>query len=230
MNSVAIITARGGSKRIPKKNIRNFCGKPIIAYSIEAALNCCYFDTVMVSTDDEEIAAVAREYGAEVPFFRSCNTSDDYATTADVLLEVIQEYQKRGKYFDYHCCIYPTAPFITSEKLCRAFDTIISQNAEYVATFAKYSVPPQWRCVMDKNSNMHFAEPDTLLTRSQDLEDMYYDAGQFYIYKTEAFMTNNGNMNGKVLGLVVPETEVQDIDDYDDWKMAEIKYKMMMAR
>lgn len=143
MRKIAIITARGGSKRIPKKNIREFCGLPIIAYSIKAALKCGLFDVVMVSTDSEEIAAVAKGYGAAVPFMRSAATSDDYATTADVLAEVIGEYRARGEEFDTMCCIYPTAPFVTAEKLTRAYETFAAADAEMLEPVVPFSYPPQ---------------------------------------------------------------------------------------
>ena len=142
MSSVAIITARGGSKRIPRKNIKEFCGKPIIAYSIEAALKAELFDEVMVSTDDAEIAEVARKYGAQVPFMRSAKNSDDYATTADVLSEVLEIYEQQGKFFDIMCCIYPTAPFVTSEKLQKAYEAFLEYGRETVVPVVSFSFPP----------------------------------------------------------------------------------------
>ena len=143
MNNLAIITARGGSKRIPKKNIREFCGKPIIAYSILAALESKLFSEVMVSTDDLEIAEIAKQYGANVPFLRSEKTSDDFATTRDVLVEVLTEYEKRGQVFDHMCCIYPTAPFVTAQKLKVAYDTMIEHDADDISPMVRYSYPPQ---------------------------------------------------------------------------------------
>lgn len=230
MKSIAIITARGGSKRIPRKNIKEFCGKPIIAYSIEAALNSKLFDEVMVSTDDEEIAEIAREYGAAVPFMRSEATSNDFATTADVLLEVLSEYKKIGKEFDYHCCLYPTAPFVTAEKLREAMSLIMSNDADCVAPYAQFSVPPQWRAEIDDNGYVTFEEPDLLVVRSQDLPSMYYDPGQFYLYNTKNYVANNGRITNKMSAIKVSEMEVQDIDNIDDWKMAEIKYNMMISK
>ena len=230
MKTIAIITARGGSKRIPRKNIKEFCGKPIIAYSIEAAIKSNIFDEVMVSTDDNEIAEIAREYGAVVPFMRSEATSNDYATTADVLLEVLSEYRKLGKEFDYHCCIYPTAPFVTSEKLKEAMDLIISNDADCVAPYARFSVPPQWRAEIDLNGYVSFKEPELLTVRSQDLPSMFYDPGQFYLYNTSNYIANMGKVTQKMYAIKVSELEVQDIDSIDDWKMAEIKYKMMISK
>ena len=149
MSSVAIITARGGSKRIPRKNIKDFLGKPIIAYSIEAALQSGVFDEVMVSTDDAEIAEIAKKFGAKVPFFRSESTSNDFATTTDVLLEVLSEYEKRGSKFDYMACLYPTNPFITSEKLISAMDIIKTDKFAEVLPVVSFSFPPQRSYVRD---------------------------------------------------------------------------------
>lgn len=147
MSNLCIITARGGSKRIPRKNIRPFLGKPIIAYSIEAALNSCVFDEVMVSTDDEEIKAVAEQFGASVPFLRSEATSNDFATTADVLNEVLDEYEKRGHHYDFFACIYPTAPFVTGEKLKKAMEKLTSSDGDSIRTVVQYSYPPHCECV-----------------------------------------------------------------------------------
>lgn len=231
MASIAIITARGGSKRIPRKNIKDFCGKPIMAYSIEAALDSGCFDEVMVSTDDEEIAEVARRYGASVPFMRSEKTSDDYATTADVLLEVIDEYKKRGQEFEYMCCIYPTAPFVTGDKLKEAMDLILANGADRVAPFVRFSIPPQWRASIDNSGFIHFQEPETVVIRSQDLEPMYYDPGQFYLYKVAPFLSEGGkSVSGTLAAIKVPEMEAHDIDTIDDWKMAEIKYNLMVSK
>ena len=143
MRAIAIITARGGSKRIPRKNIRDFCGNPIISYAIDAAINSNIFAEVMVSTDDNEIAKIALENGAQVPFYRSSRNSDDYSTTADVLIEVLSEYEKKGLKFDYLCCIYPTAPFVTSEKLKLALKKMINEKAEAIIPVVKFSYPPQ---------------------------------------------------------------------------------------
>lgn len=230
MKTIAIITARGGSKRIPHKNIKEFCGKPIIAYSIEAAINSGCFDEVMVSTDDTEIAEIAKKYGAKVPFMRSEKTSDDFSTTSDVLMEVLQEYKIRGMEFDYHCCIYPTAPFVTAEKLIEAMTIISNHGGDYVAPFARFSVPPQWRCRICNDNEAEFIEPNTICIRSQDLEPMYYDPGQFYLYNTKKFLENKGQNLSNIIAIKVPEMEVQDIDTLDDWKMAEIKYKMMISK
>ena len=231
MSSVAIIIARGGSKRIPKKNIKEFCGKPIIAYSIEAAINSQCFNEVMVSTDDEEIASIARKYGATIPFMRSSETSNDYATMADVLLEVLMNYKKMGHEFEYHCCIYPTAPFVTADKLIEGMNLIKQTGAEEVCPFTRFNVPPQWRATVDNNGFVSFSEPDKIRVRSQDLEPMYYDPGQFYVYNTKKFIENGAPVViENQVAIIVPENEVQDIDTIEDWEMAEIKYKLMMAK
>ena len=229
-NSIAIITARGGSKRIPKKNIRDFCGKPILAYSIEAAIKSGLFSEVMVSTDSEEIAGIARQYGANVPFLRSAKTSDDYATTADVLLEVLDRYREMGQTFDYHCCIYPTAPFITAEKLKAAMDIMERRNPIQVMPVVAFSYPPQRCYIVDENGTIAFKYKEYMRTRSQDLEKWYHDAGQFYVYNTEQFRKANGVISEQIMPIFVSELEVQDIDSEDDWKIAELKYQLMVGK
>lgn len=224
---IAIITARGGSKRIPKKNIREFCGKPIIAYSIEAAVKSELFSEVMVSTDSEEIAEIAKQYGAKVPFMRSAKTSDDYATTADVILEVLERYQEMGKNFEYVCCIYPTAPFVTAEKLAEAMEIMEANKPTVVMPMVAFSYPPQRSFVMDEDGLMKYKYPEYMTARSQDLEKQYHDAGQFYIYHTQKYQECNGKVASGVMSMVVSDLEVQDIDNEEDWKIAELKYQLM---
>lgn len=225
-NAVAIITARGGSKRIPKKNIKDFRGKPIIAYSIEAAIRSGVFDDVMVSTDDEEIASIAKYYGASIPFMRSEETSNDYATTSDVLKEVIREYTKRGKLFKYACCIYPTAPFVTAERIRDCFEMISSCEADTFIPVVKFSYPPQ-RSFVKRGEYIEFKNPEYMSSRSQDLETLYHDAGQFYFFKIDSFMSNGSLLLGKIKPVLLPEIEVQDIDDESDWKLAELKHAII---
>lgn len=229
MSSIAIITARGGSKRIPRKNIKEFCGKPIIAYSIEAALKSGSFDVVMVSTDDEEIAAIAKEAGAEVPFLRSEKTSGDFATSADVIEEVLQEYAKMGEVFDEACILYPTAPFVTAEKLAKAMEMLKENGADSVLPMVQFSFPPQ-RAFVCGDGKISFANPEHAKTRSQDLEPMYHDAGQFVCFKTELFLTKRTLVTDNTMGIICPESEVQDIDTSEDWNLAELKYQMMKER
>lgn len=226
MKSIAIITARGGSKRIPRKNIKEFLGKPIIEYSIEAALESGVFDEVMVSTDDEEIAEVARKAGAKVPFLRSEATSNDYASTTDVLLEVLEKYKELGQTFDYMACLYPTNPFITSEKLIDAMRIIEGSDYAEVLPVVAFSFPPQRSYVLDENGSLMYKWPEFKESRSQDLEKMYHDAGQFYFYNVESYIKNKG-VKGTVHPLICPESEVQDIDNEEDWKMAELKVEFM---
>ena len=225
MKRIAIITARGGSKRIPRKNIKKFCGKPILCYSIEAALATDVFDEVMVSTDDEEIAEVAKKAGANVPFFRSAETSNDFATTRDVLLEVVQKYEELGQHFDIMCCIYPTAPFVTAAKLKKGIELLERNGADEVCPVVRFSFPPQ-RCYIMKEGFLYFKYPEYRNARSQDLEPYYHDCGQFYMYQTESFL-NKDQREWKLAPIIMPEMEVQDIDNEEDWKIAEIKYMSM---
>ncbi|SCY25423.1 pseudaminic acid cytidylyltransferase [Butyrivibrio sp. INlla14] len=226
MSSVAIITARGGSKRIPKKNIKEFCGKPILAYSIEAALKSGAFDEVMVSTDSQEIADIAREYGAVVPFMRSEANSNDVSTTADVLEEVISEYEKIGKDFDTLACIYPTAPFVTGEKLSDAMKKMQESGADALVSVVKFGFPPQ-RAFVIRNEKVCYQYPEYERARSQDLEKIYHDCGQFYILKKKALYQYHSLIVPNTIPYEIPEEEVQDIDTMSDWKIAEVKYTVL---
>lgn len=226
MKALAIITARGGSKRIPRKNIKPFLGKPIILYSIEAALASGRFDEVMVSTDDEEIADIAKSGGAKVPFLRSEATANDYATTADVINEVIQKYKELGQSFDAICCIYPTAPFITSDAIKTAMDSLEKSGADSVLPVVKFSFPPQ-RCVIVKEGMLEPKWPEYMNCRSQDLEPFYHDCGQFYCMRTESFLAQKKVVMDKTVPFYQDEMNVQDIDTLEDWKIAEVKYKTM---
>lgn len=226
MSTIAIITARGGSKRIPKKNIRNFCGKPIIEYSINAALKSGMFDEVMVSTDSVEIAKIAKEAGASVPFMRSDETASDYATTRDVLLEVLHKYQEFGKNFDEMVCIYPTAPFITGGKLKKALTAMRKNKGSLVIPVVRYSYPPQ-RAYVVKDGKLVLKWEEFRNARSQDLEIFYHDAGQFYCYNVKDYIETDGIITDNIIPFELPESEVQDIDNEEDWIMAEMKYKVM---
>lgn len=225
-SAVAVITARGGSKRIPRKNIKDFCGKPIIAYSIEAAVKSNCFDEVMVSTDDEEIAEIAKQYGAKVPFMRSRETSDDYATMRDVLIEVIEKYKEVGREFEYIVCIYPTAPFVTSEKIKEALRILDKEKCTEVLPIVKFSFPVQ-RAYVLRNGHAEYRWKDYENCRSQDLEPFYHDAGQFYCYDIAKYIENDEVIMNDVFPIIVSELEVQDIDNQEDWAIAELKYKNM---
>ena len=224
MGCIAVITARGGSKRIKGKNIRSFCGKPIICYSIEAALESGIFEEVMVSTDSKEIAEIAGAAGAKIPFMRSEATSGDHATTADVLKEVLDAYEKQGKSFSELCCLYPTAPFVTSQKLKEAYELLMSSDADGVMPVVRFSFPPQ-RANVIRKGRLVYQYPEFRTARSQDLEPVYHDCGQFYFYK----VTGTDFNVETYVPLIVPETEVQDIDNEDDWVIAEMKYRNMLG-
>lgn len=227
---LAVITARGGSKRIPGKNIREFCGKPIIAYSIEAALESGLFEEVMVSTDSQEIAETAKKYGAKVPFMRSRENADDYAATSDVILEVLENYRKMGREFDCFCCIYPTAPFLTPERLREAMELMEEHHPSAVFPVVAFSYPPQRCFVIAENSRLKYKYPKYLRSRSQDLEKQYHDAGQFYVYRSEEYLRKKGVIAENIMPLFLSELEVQDIDNEKDWKLAELKYRLIREK
>lgn len=197
-----------------------------MAYSIEAALDAGVFDRVMVSTDDEEIAEIARQYGAEVPFLRSAETSGDFATTPDVIFEVLDEYEKRGEIFDVGCFVFPTAPFVTGAKIAEAMELLLERDVDTVMPVVAFSFPPQ-RAVVIRDEKLVFEYPQYMDSRSQDLEPHYHDAGQFGVFRVEAFRKNKKFWVGNILPYVVSELEVQDIDNETDWKIAEMKYRMM---
>lgn len=226
MHNLCIIPARGGSKRIPRKNIKEFCGKPIISYSIMAAVESGVFDEVMVSTDDSEIAGVAQVYGASVPFMRSAQTADDYATTVDVLLEVVGEYMKGGREFDTVCCIYPCAPFVNSANLRKGFELLLEDGNGSVLPVCKFPVPVQW-AIDITSGEVVFRDEEATQIRSQDLTPYYYDSGQFYFARVAEMQEERSITPGRTVPLVLPEVEVQDIDTSEDWKLAEIKYRLL---
>lgn len=226
MKRLCIIPARGGSKRIERKNIKPFLGRPILAYAIEAALGSGLFDTVMVSTDDQEIAAVAKQYGAQVPFLRSAATADDYATTADVLREVLERYDQR---FEVACCIYPTAVLLSNEKLVEAYRKMEGEGWDSVFAMVRYSYPPQ-RALVERQGKVVMQYPEYALSRSQDLEPIYHDAGQFYWFGVPQFLETGTTWGPNTSAIVLSELEVQDIDTLEDWAMAELKYQLINGR
>ncbi len=227
MSCIAIITARGGSKRIPHKNIKPFCGKPIIMYSIKAALDAGVFDTIMVSTDSEEIAEMAVKIGAEVPFMRSEVTSNDFATTSEVLIEVLDMYKDRGQVYDFGCCLYPTAPFINGDILKKAFELFKCSSAQTLLPVVAYSFPPQ-RGVFIREGKIVLSQPEYLNTRSQDIEKMYHDSGSFSIFRVAEFIKEGKLITDNTIPYVLDEIMVQDIDNPSDWKMAELKYDLLI--
>ena len=226
--SAAIITARGGSKRIPRKNIRPFLGRPILEYSIEAALRSDLFDEIMVSTDDEEIAQVAKRAGAKVPFFRSDSTSNDFATTAEVIAEVLAAYEQIGEEFDTVCCIYPTAPFVTANAIRTAMKLLEQERADCVIPVVKFSFPPQ-RGVIIREGKIAPKWPENMAKRSQDLEPLYHDCGQFYCLNVGSFRQQRAIWMENAVAFVQDEKYVQDIDTPEDWEIAEMKYQLLMG-
>lgn len=223
---VAIITARGGSKRIPRKNIKKFCGEPIIKYSIRAAIESGVFDEVMVSTDDEEIREIAESCGASCPFMRNAVNANDFATTVDVIKEVLTKYKEIGRIFTHYCVIYPTAPFVTAEKLRTALQILEENRADFLTPVVKYDYPVQ-RCFVIENGALRKKWPEYQNIRTQDLEPLYYDAGQFYIGDSEKIFTTRYE-DRNMTAMILDAAEVQDIDNLKDWEIAEQKFQEMI--
>lgn len=231
MANIAIIPARGGSKRIPKKNIKSFLGKPIIAYSIKAALDSGLFDEVMVSTDSEEIASIALKYGAKVPFLRSDENANDFATTFSVIEEVLADYQKKGEIFNTAVCIYPTAPFVSSKKLIKAFSSLNENNYDCVFPVMQFSFPIQRALSLDDDtSKVKMIHPENMSVRSQDLESSFHDAGQFYFFNIKKLLPKKKLWTNNTGAIIINEIEGQDIDSLTDWKLAELKYKLLYEK
>ncbi len=229
IKNIAIIPARGGSKRIPNKNIKNFFGKPILAYVIETALESGLFDEVMVSTDSKEIADIASQYGAKVPFFRSEKASDDFATTSDVLKEVIGQYEDKGVKIESACCIYPSAVLINSQQLQKAHQDFKKWNYDSLISVLKFSFPIQ-RGFKEVAGKLKMIWPENKNKRSQDLETFYHDAGQFYFFNVDKFKQSNELYTESTGFLLLSEYEAQDIDNPEDWLMAELKYKFLKGK
>lgn len=226
MKNIAVITARGGSKRIPQKNIKDFMGRPMIVYAIEAALESKVFDELMVSTDCIEIAEISKKYGANVPFLRSEQTSSDFATTYDALEEVISEYKKAGEKFETVCCIYPCVPFLKAKSLKDAYFKMQEKEANAIFPVCKYPVPIEWAMRLEDDYLLP-NDREAQKIRSQDLELKYFDAGMFYFCKTESLLKNKSLIPDKTLGFVIDEIQCQDIDTEEDWQIAEMKYKIV---
>jgi N-acylneuraminate cytidylyltransferase len=222
---IAVIPARGGSKRIPMKNIKNFSGKPIIAWSIEVAIKSKLFDRVIVSTDNHEIASIAKQHGADVPFMRSKHLSDDYTGTNAVVKDVIQNIHKNGEQVSYVCCIYATAPFVSSKYLIKAYQDLINQNKSYAFSVTTYSFPVKRSFVINQSNVIENLFPDMTLSRSQDLQEVYHDAGQFYWGLADAFLNDLPIFSRHSIPIILPRYLVQDIDTIEDWKQAELMFE-----
>ncbi|WP_273001967.1 pseudaminic acid cytidylyltransferase [Pseudoalteromonas issachenkonii] len=225
--NIAIIPARGGSKRIPRKNIKAFHGKPMIAYSIEAAVNSQCFDKIIVSTDDAEIAEVAIKHGAEVPFIRPDNISDDYATTLDVIKHAIEFTESQGWAVKNVCCIYATAPFLIPEFIQKGLDELTSAEIDYAFSATSFPFPIQRALKLSDEQRVEMFQPEHLNTRSQDLEEAYHDAGQFYWGTKSAFLKRKPFFSPQSKAVLLPRKRVQDIDTNEDWELAEALYKAL---
>ncbi len=227
--NIAIIPARGGSRRIPSKNIKKFLGKPIISYSITTAINSGLFDRVIVSTDNNSIAEIANEYGAETPFLRPERLSDDFTGTHDVVGHAVKWLEDSGEKFDYACCIYATAPLIQIKDLLKGFEIIKSGKCDSVIAATNFSYPVfrSFRALDSGGLEMIF--PEHYLSRSQDLPEVYHDAGQFYWAKPEIWKSEPKAFNERNFIVKIPNYRVKDIDNLDDWKSVEFIYKTLQT-
>lgn len=228
--NVAIIPARGGSKRIPRKNVKLFHGKPIIAYSIEAALESGCFERVIVSTDDSEIAKVARAYGAEVPFMRPKEIADDYSTTLMVIEHALAALALDSVEYQNCCCIYATAPFVTAKQLTQGLQLMQQRQADYLFPVCEFAAPIQRAINLDENAGVTMFSPEHLNSRSQDLTAAYYDTGQFYWGSVSAYLASKPIYSEKASGLVLPKGSVVDIDTPQDWLLAEALFSFYQQR
>ena len=226
MNNVAIIPARGGSKRIPKKNIKHFSGVPIIAYSIKADLEYGLFKEVLVSTDDLEIAKIAESFGASVPFIRSSENASDFASTSDVIEEVVKELKNKSKFYENICCIYPCAPFISNENLTEAYNLMVNNDFDSVFPVVPFTSKIQ-RAFKLLSEKIEMVYPEFEFSRSQDLESAFYDSGQFYWVQTEKFNNNKKLFTKNSGAIILDELKAHDIDTEIDWQIAEIKYSLL---
>lgn len=226
MNNLAIIPARGASKRIPHKNIRPFLGKPLIQYSIDTALKSGCFSEVMVSTDDEKIAKIARRLGAKVPFLRSKKNSGDKATLSEALIEVIERYQEAGQNFDYVCCIFATAALLEAKTLQKALKMLKKSGGDSLIPVIKYSHPIQ-RAFKISDGRLSMIEGKNMFKNTQEFMPTYHDAGQFYWFKTDNFLKRKKLFTNNSIALELPEMRAQDIDHEEDLKIAELKYKIL---
>lgn len=224
---LAIIPARGGSKRIPRKNIKPFCGKPMIAWSIDAAKISGCFDRIIVSTDDEEIADVARAHGAEVPFMRPQELSDDYTGTIPVVAHAVQHMNEQVGPVQYACCLYATAPFVRAQDLQIGFEMLQQSNAPYAFTVTNFAAPIQRAFRITEFERIEMFNPEHFITRSQDLEEAYHDAGQFYWGSASAWLSEIPLYSEFAFPIVLPRYRVQDVDTMDDWTRAELMFEIL---
>ncbi|MDF0497941.1 pseudaminic acid cytidylyltransferase [Bradyrhizobium yuanmingense] len=222
---IAVIPARGGSKRIPRKNIRPFCGRPIISYSIDAARQSGLFDEIIVSTDDEEIAAVSRQLGAATPFVRPREIADDFTGTNAVVKHAVTWFRERGNEVSHACCIYATAPLIQPRYLCEGHDALTRSDAAFAFSVTSYAFPIQRAVRITTSGRVDAFYPEHRLTRSQDLEPAYHDAGQFYWGTADAFRDDVPLFSERSIGIVLPRKYVQDIDTLEDWEQAEYMFR-----
>lgn len=227
--NVCVIPARGGSKRIPRKNIKDFCGKPMIAWSIKAALASNCFDQVIVSTDDAEIAQVAKQYGANVPFIRPQNLSDDYIGTTPVVVHAIDFLEQEGKNIEHVCCIYATAPFIEAIDIQKGMLSLKESGKKFSIGITTYPFPPQRAITLTNNSCINPIWPDKMMSRSQDLEEAYHDAGQLYCGTLDAWKSAESLFEQTSIGFILPRWKVQDIDTNEDWQYAEVMYETLQT-
>jgi len=222
---LAIIPARGGSKRIPRKNIKLFCGKPMIVWSIKAALSSGCFDKVIISTDDDEIADIATEHGAEVPFIRPKELADDHTGTIPVIAHAVEWQNNQGNKCSEVCCIYATAPFIQATDLQRGLQILQSSGADYAFSITSYPFPIQRAIRITPKQRVEMFQPEYFNTRSQDLEEAWHDAGQFYWGKAQAWLRRAPIFDLISAPVQLPRHRVQDIDTLEDWKRAEWMFK-----
>jgi len=225
--NIAVIPARGGSKRIPQKNIREFAGKPMIGYAITSAQQSGMFEHVIVSTDDQQIAEMAEDWGAEIPFMRPSELANDYTATVPVIAHAITQCKAQGWYANYVCCIYPAVPFLQTNDVLQAFQQLQQNDADFCFPVTEYPSAVQRALRCDQQGKLSPFYPEYEMTRTQDLEPAYYDAGQFYWGKADAWL-QNPNIHSQGLGYVIPNWRVVDIDTPDDWKRAELMYKALM--
>lgn len=228
--SVCIIPARGGSKRIPRKNVRPFAGRPMIGYAISAALKTELFSRVLVSTDDEEIAEIARREGAETPFMRPADLSDDHTVTAAVIVHALKWLHERGESFQFACCIYPTAPFVRAEFIRKGYELLRGGTASCAMSITSFPYPIFRARRITEDGALEYIWPEYARTRSQDLPEAYHDAGQFYWYRADEYLSNAGRVTGRTLPVLVPRYLVQDIDTLEDWETAEFMLEAIRAR